>query len=86
MAETATLERLYARKGIESSNLSRSARGNMCDKCLKRAIGCEIISIQLRLDKVFKKLDNDPTLLNDADFIRLANCMHDLLKKWEELQ
>jgi hypothetical protein len=54
----------------------------MCDKCLKRAIGREIVDVQLKLDRVFAKLEKDPSLKSDAEFIRLADCMHDLLGKY----
>lgn len=58
----------------------------MCDKCLKRAIGREIIEAEHKLNNVFKKLDNDPSLAYDREFISLAECIAHLLKKYNTIK
>jgi hypothetical protein len=57
----------------------------MCDKCLKRAIGKEIVNVELSLTRVFAKLDKNPSLKFDPEFIRLTNCMTDLISKWDNI-
>jgi hypothetical protein len=34
----------------------------MCDKCIKRAVGREILDVQLKVEKLFKKVDEDESL------------------------
>lgn len=58
----------------------------MCKKCIKRAFGREIIDTQLKLERLFKKVDANPTdFENDEDLIRLMSCMATLIKKYEQI-
>jgi hypothetical protein len=59
----------------------------MCDICLKRAIGIEIVNIESKLTRIFKKMEANPTeYKNDPTFIGLADCMATLLKKYENIK
>jgi len=59
----------------------------MCDKCIKRAIGREIVDIESKLTRIFKKMEANPTeYKNDLTFIGLADCMATLLKKYENIK
>lgn len=59
----------------------------MCDQCLKRAIGREIIDIESKLTRVFKKIEANPeSYKHDPEFIRLANTMAELLEKCEDIK
>ena len=58
----------------------------MCNKCLKRALGREIVDVELKLERLFKKVEANPTdYENDQDLIRLMSCMSTLIKKYEKI-
>ena len=59
----------------------------MCDKCLKRAIGREIVDIESKLSRLFNKMQANPTeFKHDAAFNSLVDCMATLLKKYENIK
>lgn len=59
----------------------------MCNNCLKRAIGREVVDIESKLNRLFKKMEANPTeFKNDSTFIGLADCMATLLKKYENIK
>jgi hypothetical protein len=88
VVETATLERLWRRKAPEGSNPFRSSIGSqMCNKCLARARGMEIVNLDLKIDKLFKKIEANPDdYKNDADLIRLMNKLAELIDKHNKLK
>lgn len=58
----------------------------MCKKCIKRALGREIVDIESKLERLFKKIEATPTdYENDEDLIRLMSCMTSLIKKYEKM-
>lgn len=58
----------------------------MCEKCLKRAIGREILDIESKLNRLFKKVEAEPNKFkHDAEFISLLDCMGNLLDKYKEI-
>jgi len=58
----------------------------MCNKCIKRSMGREIISVEAKLDSLFKKIEANPfDLKKDLELASLANKMTVLLDKYEKL-
>jgi hypothetical protein len=59
----------------------------MCNKCIKRAFGREIVNIESKLDILFKKMEASPSeYKHDESFISLVNCMSALIKKYEKIK
>lgn len=59
----------------------------MCDKCVRRAIGLEIVNMESKLSSFFKKVEANPKdYKNDTEFIRLLECMSDLLEKYQKME
>lgn len=59
----------------------------MCDKCLKRAIGREIVDLESKLDRLFKKMEANPTEYKHSEaFISLMDCMGNLLDKYRKMK
>jgi hypothetical protein len=59
----------------------------MCDKCIKRAIGIEILNIESKITRLFNKVQANPTeYKNDEAFNSLVDCMATLLKKYENIK
>jgi hypothetical protein len=54
----------------------------MCDKCIKRAIGKEILDVQFKLDRIFAKAEKDITFRSNVEFVRLIERMRDFLDKY----
>jgi hypothetical protein len=58
----------------------------MCIKCTKRSLGREIISVEMKLDSLFKKIEESPfDLKKDLELASLANKMATFLDKYEKL-
>ncbi len=56
----------------------------MCDKCLKRAQGKEIINLQLKIEKLFKKIDGNTSLQSDYELIRLLELMAEKVDQYRK--
>ena len=59
----------------------------MCNKCIKRAFGREIESIEFKINSLFKKMEANPAdFTHDESFLSLVDCMGSLLKKYEKIK
>jgi hypothetical protein len=56
----------------------------MCNKCLVRARGREIVDLSIKIDNLFKKVDGDQSLLNDAEMIRLLDKLGEKVDKYRK--
>jgi len=56
----------------------------MCSKCLDRARGREIIDLQLKIEKLFKKVDGDTSLQSDYELVRLLELMGEKVDQYRK--